>query len=341
MATFLFPKKESFGGAVGTALGTGLQALAEQKLKQVNQRNQENKLASAYKNLFPEQQPGITQALAALEPKEREIALKNLFAGQSGQGLEQAYGLENQTGEKKSIPKGLNPKQIADVAKFNRQQEHFETRLKATEQKEADKETLPFYNEITKEAKAAKNNDKRLDRMEVLIKRGDISGPIPTALINTLAKGIFGIGIDLSGLQSADTQEFNKLSKDFLKEAKGIFGARLTDTDVKLYLETVPSLLQSDEGRKRVVFNLKSFNEAAKIRKKVADEIIEKNGGRRPRNLDSLVDKIAEPELDKIAEEFKIGLAPEKNIRQQNRESLESAIESISPSLANLVRKIP
>jgi len=323
---FVFGNQPSLGGQLGSSFGTGLEALARQKLEQVAQRNQEQKLSSAYKNLFPNQQPGMAEALSALEPKEREIAIKNLFAAPGQEAYAEALGLglpkSNEIGAQKEgfqnpIKPRLTEKQATEIAKIRQKEQHFESKLRATEQKESDKETLPYYKEITKEATSAKNNDKRLDRMEQLINAGKLAGPLTNSLIDTAAKGIFGIGIDLSGLQNADTQEFNKISKDFLKEAKSIFGARLTDTDVKFFLQTVPTLLNSDEGKRRVIFNLKSFNEAAKIRKKVADEIIEQNNGKRPRNLDSLVEKVAGPQLDLIATEFKKGAQSQENLEEE------------------------
>lgn len=321
---FIFGNQPTLGGQLGTAFGTGLEALARQKLEQVTQRNQQQKLASAYQNLFPNQKQGFAEAIASLEPKERELTLKNLLAEPSRQAYAQALGIGGQepSAAKGGFPlAGLSEKQASEIAKLQQQERHFGAKLKAAEQKEIDKETLPYYKEITKEATSAKNNDKRLERMEQLVNAGKLSGPVTSALIDTAAKGIFGIGIDLSGIQNADTQEFNKLSKDFLKEAKSIFGARLTDADVRYFLQTVPTLLQSDEGKKRVIRNLKSFNQAAKLRKETADKIIEENGGRRPRNLDSLVEKIAGPQLDEIANLFKEGpkISQEELQAEQNK----------------------
>ena len=317
MATFLRPAQQSLGGGLVQGLGTGLQALANQKLQQIQQRNLGQKLQEGYGF-----KPKEAEAFTTLPPELQKIAFKEKQAAPGRQAYAQALGLGGQEpgiGKEQNVNQftGLTERQASEVAKLRQQERHFETKLKVAEQKEADKETLPYYKEITKEAVSAKNNDKRLDRMEQLINAGKLAGPKTNALIDTAAKGIFGIGIDLSGLQNADTQEFNKISKDFLKEAKSIFGARLTDTDVKFFLQTVPTLLNSDEGKRRVIFNLKSFNEAAKIRKQVADEIIEQNNGRRPRNLDSLVEKAAGSQLDFIASKFKKGAQSQENLEEE------------------------
>lgn len=206
----------------------------------------------------------------------------------------------------------LNAQQKIKLAEMQQRRELSEKKLEAAERKETyaqqakvDKETKPFYDEISKAAKAAKDSNKRLDRMEELVNRGKL-GP---ALYNSMLKlaNIGGHGIDLSALQTADAQEFNKLSRDFLKDAKAIFGSRLTDTDVKTFLETVPNLSQSDAGRRRVIHNLRSFNEAALIRQKAMQKIIKEHNGKRPANIDALVDEAVEPQLDALAKEFRQG----------------------------------
>ena len=175
-----------------------------------------------------------------------------------------------------------------------------------------DKETKPIFDEINKEYKTAKENDKRLDRIEVLTKKGSLGTPLGNAAIKTLAKGIFGFGIDLTNWMTADAQELDKLSTDFIRSAKDIFGgSRLTDADLNAFAKIIPSLSQSNNGRLRIVHNMRLFNEAAKIKKQALDKIIEANGGKRPANLESLIDKVAGPQLDELSARFKRGEAPE------------------------------
>lgn len=167
------------------------------------------------------------------------------------------------------------------------------------------KETNDFYKQVHKESRGAQTNNKRLGRMEELVWRGNLSHPMFASVLDSVSKGVFGFGIDLSWLTSPDSQEFKKLSTDFLKEAKDIFGSRLTDADVKYFLQTVPTLSQTDHGKLRVISNLKNFNDAALKKKDIMDQIIEENGGIRPRNLESLTEERMQPILDKMADEFK------------------------------------
>ena len=201
----------------------------------------------------------------------------------------------------------LKPEHRLQIAKLQQQKQLQEQKLTATEQKEANKETKPVYDRISKEYKASKDSEKRLGRMRELIKKGNLPNSAWASALKTLSKGIWGFGVDLGFLTHADAQEFNKLSKDFLKNAKDYFGARLTDTDLNTFLQTVPDLSQTDEGKLRVINNLESFDKAADLRYKTMKNIIKENGGRRPANLEELIDERISPELDNLAKQFKQG----------------------------------
>lgn len=172
------------------------------------------------------------------------------------------------------------------------------------------KEVHPYITQVQDKAKAAKENDLRLNRMEKLIENGKLNNPTFASALQTLKNGtggslLFGhIGIDLENLLSADSQEFNKLSQDFVKNAKDIFGSRITDSDLKSFMKTVPTLSQSDAGKRAVIKNLKLMNKADEVRNKVARQLLKEYGNNLPLDFQSEVEERAKPELDKIAEQF-------------------------------------
>ena len=103
---------------------------------------------------------------------------------------------------------------------------------------------------------------------------------------------------------TADAQEFDKLSSDFLKNVKDIFGARITDNEIRQFLKTVPTLSQDQEGRRRIINNLRIFNEGSKLRKDIMDKLIAQNNGKRPADLESRVEAEAEQQLNSLADKF-------------------------------------
>ena len=129
---------------------------------------------------------------------------------------------------------------------------------------------------------------------------GALAGGIAGSLISPLA-GIIKTGLRL---RSSDVEEFEKLSTDFVKNAKQYFGSRLTDADLKAFMSTIPSLMQTDAGKLKVINNLREFNKVSKTEARLARQIIRANGGLRPPNLDALVHDALAPEIDKLAEQF-------------------------------------
>lgn len=103
---------------------------------------------------------------------------------------------------------------------------------------------------------------------------------------------------------SPDTEEFEKLSNNMISGAKAIFGARITDQDLKAYMATIPTLSNTDKGKRAIIKNMMTANKAVEIRAKAMKDIIKKNGGHRPFDLEiQVADKIAD-QLDKLALRF-------------------------------------
>jgi len=166
------------------------------------------------------------------------------------------------------------------------------------------KRNAPYRKEISEGLKSAQESNIRLGRMESLIDSGQLN---PAAYVAAL--DFFGLG-NVSALKSPASQEFEKISTDFLKDVKSIFGARITEYEVKSFLKTIPTLLQTDEGKRRVIQNLKLMNDTRILRSQVERRITNENRGVEPLDLQEQVDERMQAPLDKMSEEFKEGLTP-------------------------------
>lgn len=283
-----------------------------------------------------EQQPGISRELQqAAQPNQQaddqtKIAqiISSLDAGKKQQPKSVLQTLMS--------PK-LTPERQIQLASLKMKQQDIQRKerselrkISIDEQREINKETLPYYNEINKKYKTAKEDQRRLARMEELVRNGKLDTPLFSSLMDTTAKGIFGFGINLDSFRSPDSQEFKKLSTEFLKGAKNLFGARVTDNEIKMFMQMVPTLMQSDRGKLRVINNMKVYNMAEILHKQAMDKIIEENNGIRPRNLDMLVDKAVGPQLDKLAQEFSKGF----NIKAEPEKEKSSLSEKLKVRLA-------
>jgi hypothetical protein len=327
--------KNYLSAAEGQGLNQALAALSGEP-----QQQQQPGIQQFYQQAAPQQNPQLS-ALQNLISSGKGItpeAFGQQLSAQGAQAPQQAAPIESpkMAERAKSFAETLrtariSPEHKLKLAAMQQSNQLHKEKLSAKEREIVDKETKPIYDEISKGAKSAQNNNKRLDRMEVLINEGKLNGPALVGLLDNLGGigsaiggviglitgGKFGGGIGAAAgagvggigntFLSPQSQEFNKLSNDFLKDAKDTFGSRLTNYDVQTFLATVPTLSQSDEGKRRVITNLRSFNEAALLRNKAMNQIIKDNGGKRPANLDTLIEERIAPQLDALAEKFKKG----------------------------------
>lgn len=194
---------------------------------------------------------------------------------------------------------------------------------------------------------ASKLYDNTLNRMLTLIDTGKLTGPTMYnirkkleekgaaagggigaaigALAGSLLPGIGtfagataggGAGSALGALVtpkfvgSTEDQEFQKLTLSFLDRLKDVFGGRISNIELQNFMDSIPTLSQTDEGKKAVIRDMGNISKGWKYKKKIMDRIISDHGGYMPRNLEKLTDEQSAPYLDKLSSEFVLGDAP-------------------------------
>lgn len=117
-----------------------------------------------------------------------------------------------------------------------------------------------------------------------------------------------------------DVEEFEKLSASFISGAKAMFGARVTNDELKAYMLTIPTLANTDKGKKAIIRDMEIVNEAAEVKYKASQQVIKNNGGRRPLDYDAQVEALSADKLDRLAQEFIIG--EKKTLQQQGSKTV-------------------
>lgn len=109
-----------------------------------------------------------------------------------------------------------------------------------------------------------------------------------------LAKGLGRLNVNFKTgelrfpfLASPDTQLFVKTINDFLTEAKDSFGARVTNFEVDRFLKRLPSLANSEEGRRAILRQMTIINELNQLQEKGVVDAFDKAGGIRRIDFDS------------------------------------------------------
>jgi len=82
----------------------------------------------------------------------------------------------------------------------------------------------------------------------------------------------------LFGLVNKETQQFAKTIRDFLVDAKNYFGARVTNFDVGAFNARLPGLLNTEDGRRLIVQQMKLMEELEIVREKELDQALKHYG---------------------------------------------------------------
>jgi hypothetical protein len=352
----------SLSSLFGKGLGSGLEALAQQKLEQLAQRQP----------MGVQQQNPLSQ-LAQLQQPMQPVAQQQVRS--QNPYLQSLNELLNPEGniEEFRVPENVSERQSTELTKLALKEKSQKAKAQADRLAEIEKSTQPYYKETLEKEKSARTARKRLDRMKELIKEGNLPSTTFYSFLSGAEslKGIPYIGGALGALATPitaalraaqptatlrDLEEFEKLSNDFIREAKSIYGSRLTNFDVQQFLKLVPTLSQSDSGKLAIIRNLENLYKGEQVRAKALKQVIKEHGGKRPENLELLVEKKAKKKLNALADKFKKGIPIKKEIgtpledivsarerersktiREKNREKLQSALHSISPGLASLI----
>ena len=164
------------------------------------------------------------------------------------------------------------------------------------------KRVAELATEVEKNYTTARNEDIRLDRMEALSNKGEVSTP-------AMMKALDTIGLPIGILSNPDTEEYRKLETDFIRDARDIFpGGRITNYEIQSYLKTIPTLMNSKEGREAIIRNRKLLNEAKKVRYEEYKNILKETGGKKPANMGILLEERTADKIIDIEDRFRDGI---------------------------------
>lgn len=323
---------ELLGGGIGGATqgaASGLQQSIGNFFEEKKAQRQRQQLANTFKDLgFPEQLSQLPEPLARellkQEGQQRQTQqLLNLLGGRTS---------EEEINAETITPGGISDEQIAQVSILNpnlartlQSQKEAQFKHKA----EAFKVTKDVRSSLIKEARSAKENNMRLDRMTELMNSGKLISP----LFNDFLKKLH---LDLPALKNPKSQEFEKISTDMMRNAREIFGARVTNFEMQTFLKSIPTLSLTDEGKERVIRDLKILNSGPIIRQQLGSQIIKENRGIPPLDLEEQIEERFDPISQQLAEDFKAGIEKEP---PQKKELPKGSIKMRDP--AGNIRAVP
>jgi hypothetical protein len=172
---------------------------------------------------------------------------------------------------------------------------YIETRRRQEETtgKQSAKEKLVFHQESQKydeeiqhQADAAIKQISAIEDIGKAIESGNVQ---PTSVSN-IFRGFGTIGDKIAdALLNQDQATINASIPQLLEGWKQVFGVRLSDADLKVLQDKLPSLTKSPEANKAVLKIMKKYADVAILKNDIGKQIKKENNGIRPVNYSSLV----------------------------------------------------
>jgi hypothetical protein len=158
----------------------------------------------------------------------------------------------------------------------------------------------PFIDEVTQSYKGFETEMKpRLLQMQHM-KPEDIISPTAAAFLEALH-------IPLGALEDPSSELYNKLSQDLLKGLPETYGSRILKVEVENFLKTIPTLLNSADGRRMIASNMLKLGEMKEIyynaMRDKQREYLDENRPL-PRDFQQVVFDQVKPQIDRINNEF-------------------------------------
>lgn len=283
-------------------------ALAQELVKGIGQGDQEKKnsqlddqraqtigkffgpeAAEIYKAL-PE--GGKTQfASHLLENKQR-----NQGFGEKFEGLENELDAGNEQDTSPMVNMDERPVSIKKTKDFDK---GLTPKERAQRQNQRYEKNLPIYQESYHKHQAHLSDADNLAILEEL-------SPQITTMDKFNVNPMTG-DILIPQFASPEAQRYLKTINDFTKNAKDSYGARVTNFDIQQFLKRLPTLANSEEGRRQLGRQLTIMNNINLAREEELQSVIDEHGGIRNIDFDEaerIADKRSASKVAGLKKEF-------------------------------------
>lgn len=136
-------------------------------------------------------------------------------------------------------------------------------------------------NKLLKETKAKTNSHTnaliRYNRLNALNNSGQLPSGIGRLVVDQETGEPRSIA-SLLGLVNKETQDFVKTMNDFLIDAKTYFGSRVTNFDVNAFKSRLPTLLNTDDGRRLIIEQMKLMEDLQITHDKTLEDALKHYG---------------------------------------------------------------
>jgi hypothetical protein len=315
----ILPESPSFGSQLGRNLGTGLSqgissgvdfasklGVEKEKSKLIINALIEKGVspedAQLYSRLTKGGQTAFVKDVLESEKRKKDLSPFNPLKRQKDLlGSEQKTETEEQLSPEEMVDREIEQENyiqdlgLTPAERVKREKERFDTGYKKYEESGAklrgmtrDKERLDILEKLNSSDKLPQN----MGRLNV-DKEGNLRFPFAS---------------------TPEAERFIKTLNEFSAGAKDTYGSRVTNFDLQQYMRRYPTLVNSKEGRRQILQQMKIVNQINSTYYKNLKDAYDKAGGVRKIDADRadmLAEKKSEPKIQELVKKFdQIGQFP-------------------------------
>lgn len=178
----------------------------------------------------------------------------------------------------------------------------FAQSLKPTYEPESDKieakRTSSIADRIVNDYEASQSAASRLKQMEIAANSGQLPTP---AMVKTMDF----FGVPLSIFANPLSEAYEKNVNEYIKDVANYFPGQIRVAEIEPYMKTIPTLMNSDDGKKLIIENQRLINDQKEANYEAYKELLKENNGRKPKNLDVQILERTRPIRSEIADKLK------------------------------------
>ncbi|MDX1532839.1 MAG: hypothetical protein R3230_01380 [Nitrosopumilaceae archaeon] len=188
--------------------------------------------------------------------------------------------------------------------------EGFNPREKAKFKADLYKDNKKDYMETTSSIKSYDGMGLRLNQLDRLNNSGKLPKSFGRLNINAKTGDLV-----IPAAANEETQLFVKTINDFTTEAKDSYGSRITNFELNTFLKRLPTLANTEEGRRVILSQMQSLNDLNKLYENSLKTVYDQYGlqGIDRQNAEKIAEELRKDEEDKIKKRF------EESIQAQER----------------------
>jgi hypothetical protein len=197
---------------------------------------------------------------------------------------------------------------------------------KVKRESEVFSDNTSYYGEVNKELKSANAEARSIGQLENLNNRGNLPTGLGKALNINYKKG----SLRVPAFANADTQLFVKTINEFVRKARDSFGARVTNFELNKFLEGLPTMANTPEGRRVILAQMGAMNKLNQLEADSQKEVMNHYGlrGTDRQITNSLAERMRASKQREIEAQFyRAADAQDDYVMKQNAPSGQIAVE--------------